>query len=395
MKRAVSIALAGLLLLANAPAAVAATKEISGERVHSGEVVIPKGDTWSVAPGASLRFRGGRLVVRGKLVVEGGAAAPVRIAGDDAFEGIDIRGEDGSRISNAVVSGGKKGISVTSARVTLRGVRFERGTIGLEIGQYGRAELRDCVFDSPDRVGVLVKRGGALDAAGSRFQGAGKSGVYVYGASSVSIRDCRFEKNQAGLHLSMFGAAATVADSVFSGNGAGLLAEKMAVPVVTGSEFSGNRVGLHFSRRAEGKIDGCRIEENGDGVLVEYSSYPAFRGNRFRKNRGYAVRLNHQSSQWEGEAGEDDRDMPGGAGGFPSSGGGRTDFAPGGEGSTAGRPAAKKGKLDGTVDFRGNDWGEGGAERGGPGGRRAIRDAADEPFFDFKGKRYRMDRVAY
>lgn len=394
MKTGVPILLA-CLLLAFPPALSAATREISGERSHSGEVVIPKGDTWTVAPGASLRFRGGRLVVRGKLVVEGSVGRPVRIAGDDAFEGIDIRGEDGSLLSNAIVSGGRRGVSVTSARATLRGVRFERGAIGLEVGQYGRADLRDCVFESPDRVGILVKRGGALDVAGTRFRGAGRSGIYVYGASGVTVRDCRFEKNATGVHLSMYGAAASVADCAFTGNGVGLLAEKMAAPAVSGSEFSGNRTGLHFSRRAEGTVSGCRVEENGDGVLVEYSSYPSFRGNRFRKNREYAVRLNHQSSQWEGEAGEGDRDMPGGPGGAAGGAGSRSDFMPGGAGASPGRPAAKKGTLDGTVDFRGNDWGEGGVERGGPGGRRAIRDAADEPFFDFKGKRYKMDRIAY
>ncbi len=398
MKRVGTFLAAAALLLAAAftPVAFAGSKEIAGDRNYSGETVLPAGETWTVAPGATLRFRGGRLVVRGKLVVEGSAERPVRISGDADFEGIDVRGGDGSRIANAVVSGGRRGVTVTSARISFHGVRFEKGTIGLEIGQYGRAEVRDCTFESPGRAGILVKRGGALDIASSRFTGAGKSGLYVYGAGGIAVRGCRFEKNETGLQASMYGAAVTVTDSVFAGNGTGILVEKMAVPVISNCELAGNRVALHFSRRAEGTVSNCLIGDNGDGVLVEYSSYPVFRGNRFRKNRDFAARLNHQSSQWEGEAGEDDRDTPGGPGGSAAGGGGgRSDFRPGGEGGAAGRPVAKKGKLDGIVDFRNNDWGEGGVEKGGPGGKRAIRDAADEPFFDFKGKRYKMDRIGY
>jgi parallel beta-helix repeat protein len=398
MKRGVLFVLGVLWLLsaAFAPAsAEAGSREISGERAFTGETVLPAGESWTVAPGAVLKFRGGRLVVRGRLLVEGSAERPVRILADASFEGVDFRGGDGSRIANALFSGGRRGVTVTGARVALRGVRFERGAIGLEIGQYGRAEVRDCVFDSHERAGILVKRGGALDVSGSRFSGARRSGIYVYGAGGVSVRGCRFEKNEAGLQASMYGASVTVADSVFAANGTGILVEKMAVPTVSGCELTGNKVGLRFSRRAEGAVSNCTIADNGDGVLVEYSSYPVFRGNRFRKNREYAVRLNHQSSQWEGEAGEEDRDAPGGPGAPVAGSGGRSDFRPGGEGASAGRPAAKKGKLDGTVDFRDNDWGDGGVEKGGAGGKRAIRDAADEPFFDFKGKRYKMDRIAY
>ncbi len=58
-----------------------------------------------------------------------------------------------------------------------------------------------------------------------------------------------------------------------------------------------------------------------------------------------------------------------------------------------GRPPGKDVPRAGTVDFRGNDWDgtAGGAAAGGnpPG----IHDGNVEPTFEYKGKRYRMDRV--
>jgi hypothetical protein len=371
-------------------------KEISGSRSYAGEVVVPQGETWKVLPGAVLRFRGGKWVVRGKLLVEGTASRPVRVVGDDAFEGIDLRGEKGSAFSEAILSGGTRGVQLTNAEAAFRNVRWERNGVGLEVGQYAKAAVDNCAFESPSRVGILVKRGGAAAIAGCRFTGAGKAGISVYGAKDVTVRECRFESNAVGLQAAMSGASASVTGCVFRGNETGILAERMARPKVDGCDFSGNRVGLLFSRRSEGSVSGSRIAENGDGVVVELSSYPVFRGNRFRANRESAVRLRHQSSQWEEEWGDAGRDFPEGAP-FGAGPGGRTDFRPEGEGTASlppgGAPPGKKGNLTGTVDFRGNDWGELAAEVEKGGAVAAIHDGRAEPEFEYKGKRYRMDRV--
>src|SRR5512139_3054804 len=102
MVRGVLAAAAPMLALALAAGSPALGKEVSGNRSYTGEVVIPPGETWKVMPGSVLRFRGGRWIVRGKLVVEGTAFRPVRIVGDDAFEGIEIRGESGSVLAGFV-----------------------------------------------------------------------------------------------------------------------------------------------------------------------------------------------------------------------------------------------------------------------------------------------------
>jgi len=195
----------------------------------------------------------------------------------------------------------------------------------------------------------------------------------------------------------MAGARAHVSRSVFRGNGTGILAEKTARPAVEGCEVTGNETGMAFRRRAEGTVKGCRFEENGTGVLVEYSSYPVFRGNAFRGTRGAAVRLRHQSAEWEGEATEGDREDAG-APGAPFGGGdaARGDFRPGNDGRTGVSPAGPPGKragLTGTVDFRENDWGELQQQVDRGGNVAGIHDGVDEPFFEYKGKRYRMDTV--
>ena len=378
-------------------AGTASGREISGRQTFSGEVIIPRGETWKVLPGAQVRFRGGRLLVRGVLVVEGTIAQPARITGDEAFEGVDLRGENGSRFAHAVLSGGRRGVLVMNASAEFRDVRFDRNGVGIDAGQYARVRVSGGAFEGNGRVGVLVKRGGTAEIAGARFSGAGKAGVYVYGADNVAIRDCRFEKNAVGLHAGMAGARVQVENSVFRGNGTAILVEKTAHPDVAGCEVSGNKTGLLFRRRAEGTVTGCRIEENGTGVQVEYSSYPIFRANVFRGNRDAEVRLSHQSAEWEGEATEADREEFG-TRGAPFGGGGepRGDFRPregAGAGSPSGGPPGKNAGRTGIVDFRGNDWGEFQIQVDRGENIAGIHDGRDEPFFEYKGKKYRMDTV--
>lgn len=393
--RATSVAAA--ILVVFLVAGTASAREFSGRHAFTGEVVVPKGETWKVLPGAVIRFRGGRLLVRGTLVVEGTALQPATIEGDDAFEGVDLRGEAGSRFARAVVSGGRRGVLLTNASAEFLDVLFRRNAVGIDVGQYARVRIDGCTFEGNGRVGLLVKRGGGAELSATRFSGAGKAGIYVYGADNVTIRDCRFEKNAVGLQAGMAGARAHVSRSVFRGNGTGIVAEKTASPFVDRCEVAGNETGMAFRRRAEGTVKGCRVEENGTGVLVEYSSYPVFRGNAFRGNREAAVRLRHQSAEWEGEATEADREDAGARGApFGGEDAARKDFRPGNEGGTSGPAAGPPGKragLTGTVDFRGNDWGELQAQVDRGGNVTGIHDGRDEPFFEYKGKRYRMDTV--
>ncbi|MDD5760879.1 MAG: right-handed parallel beta-helix repeat-containing protein [bacterium] len=396
MGKAMSAAVAVMLLVFIA-AETAFGREISGRQSFTGGVIVPKGETWKVLPGAVVRFRGGRLLVRGTLVVEGTALQPATIEGDDAFEGVDLRGEYGSRFARAVVSGGRRGVLLTNASAEFREVTFKRNAVGIDVGQYARVRIAGCTFEGNSRAGLLVKRGGSAELSATRFSGAGKAGIYDYGAGNVEIRDCRFEKNTVGLQAGMAGARAQVSRSVFRGNGTGILAEKTARPFIEGCEVTGNEIGMSFRRRAEGTVKGCRVHENGTGVLVEYSSYPVFRGNTFRGNREAAVRLRHQSAEWEGEATEADREDAG-ARDAPFGGGdaARGDFRTVDDGRTSVSPAGPPGKragLTGTVDFRGNEWGELQPQVDRGGNVAGIHDGRDEPFFEYKGKRYRMDTV--
>lgn len=336
--------------------------------------------------------------MRGKLLIEGTTSRPVRVSGDETYEGIDLRGEKGSAFSDVILAGGSRGALLTNAEAVFRNVRWEKNAIGLEVGQYAKAAVDNCVFESPSRVGILVKRGGAASIGGCRFTGARKAGISVYGAKDVTVGACRFESNAVGLQAAMSGTVVSVGECVFRGNDTGVLAERMAQPKVADCDFSGNRVGLLFSRRAEGTVSGSRIAENDDGVVVELSSYPVFHGNRFRANRAAAVRLRHQSSQWEEEWGDSGRDSPEGAP-FGVAPEGRREFrsgfegAPPSQGGVPGAPPRKKGNLAGIVDFRGNDWGELGAEVEKGEGTAGIHDGRREPEFEYRGKRYRMDRV--
>jgi len=381
--------MAALLLPGLLAALPASGREISRDERYHGDVVVPKGETWKVLPGVTIRFRQGILIVRGTLLVEGTAGRPVRIVGGDDFEGLDIRGEGGATISHAVIEGGRIGANVTGAAARFREVRWVKNGMGLVVNPYAAVTVEGCAFESPLRVGILVKRGGSARITASRFEGAGKTGIYVFGADNVVVRDCRFEENRAGIIVSMAGARPVIEGCEFRKNGTGLEAGKMADPEVRASRFEENRVGLLFSRRAAGKVTDSRVRGNVDGVVVEFSSYPVFRRNRFGDNSGMSVRLRNQSSEWEAERGGTDREIPDRYSPFGTPPPGRTGFRPEGAG---GGPGTLEG-LDGTVDFRENDWGDAaeGSSRGG--NLPSIHDGMDEETFLYKGKQYRMDRV--
>lgn len=365
----------------------AGAAEIVGKRAFAGEVVVPEGQTWKVRAGAAIVFHGGRLLVRGRLLVEGTALRPVTISGDADFEGLEFRGARRSEVEGAVIEGGRLGARLVKSEVRFRRVRFVRNGVGLSVEQYGRAQVEECAFVLPARAGILIKRGGSARAAGTSFEGAGKAGVYAFGADDVRVEGCRFEGNVVGVQAAMRGAGPVVERSVFRRNGTALLVEKAAAPQVKGCEIAANEIGLRFSRRAEGTVAGCRIADNGEGVVVEYSSYPVFRKNVFRGNRRYAVRLAYQSAEWEEAVGDTDREF-GEAGPFGPLPAGAGDFRPGPRGTVPGPPPKRKGS--GFVDFRGNDFGDAAEEGGRPPG---VHDGENEPTFEYGGKRYRMDRI--
>jgi len=381
---ALALILPGVLTVSPAPA-----REISRDETFAGEVVVPRGEVWKVLPGVTLRFRQGILIVRGTLLVEGTPGRPVRIEGGDDFEGLDIRGEGGATFTHAVIEGGRLGVNVTGAQVHFREVRWAGNGMGLVVNPYSSVRVENGDFVSPLRVGILVKRGGSAAISRTRFSGAGKAGIYLFGADNVVVRESCFERNGTGIIVSMAGARPVVEDCEFRKNGTGLEAGKLAAPEVRGSRFEENRVGLLFTRRAAGKVEDSRIRDNVDGVVVEFSSYPVFRRNRFGANSGMSVRLRNQSSEWEEERGGTDREIPDRYSPFGSPPAGKPGFRPEGAGSVPGKLEG----LDGTVDFRENDW-ENDAEAASRAGNLPwIHDGWDEPTFPYKGKEYRMDRV--
>jgi len=350
-------------------------------------VEIPAGEVWRLRPGTRILFRGGRWIVRGTLAAVGTRAAPVRIEGDGAFEGIDFRGGAGSSLEETVLAGGRYGARVTNAEVSFRAVRFEGNGVGLSVEPYAAVRVEGCDFIGPRRAGVLVKRGGAARIAKSRFAGAGRAGVYAYGAWDVAVADSVFEGNAVGLHAASGGAQAAAERCTLRRNDTGVLVEKTAAVRIASCRIEENEAGLRFSRRAEGTVSDSRIAGNGEGVIVEYSSYPIFRRNVFRANRRHAVLLRWQSAEWEEALGDTDRD-PGEGAPFAGPPRGRGDFRPDVPGGAPGPPGRRK-AVEGGVDFRGNDFGAPAAGGRPPG----IHDAAEEPFFEYRGRRYRMDRV--
>ena len=117
-------------------------------------------------------------------------------------------------------------------------------------------------------------------------------------------------------------------------------------------------------------------------IKLAFSSYPRITGNDFAGNP-LALRLEFQSSTWEREQGAAAR-----AGEVAAIGA----FGSGQGGKTVTEAERRPTELDGTIDARGNWWGdEGTAELiriGAQGNPSFIHDGQDQPTFVEKGKSY-------
>lgn len=375
-----------LLLGAGAAQAQSLTRDTrwSGELRFAESVSVPAGVTLEVTPGTEVRFTAGGLEVTGRLV-----ANQARFAGDN-WDGLTLKGCDAqTRLTDVTVEGAKTGILVQGGAPLLARMTIRRNEVGVELRGKSAATMSDGVFLDNRKVGLFVKDDSVARVTGCRFENNGKFGAYIYRARPAAFSANRFSGNPVGLMIAYFGSDPRVEGNRFENNETAIEVDRAAQPELRGNLLRGNRTALALQRRADPLVTGNRFVDNQVAIKLAFSSYPRITGNDFTGNP-LALKLEFQSSTWEREQGAAARAGEVAAvGAFGSGQGARTVT------ETERQPAT----LDGTIDARGNWWGEAGnleLARGGEQGNPAfIFDGRDQPTFIEKGKSYPLDTVVF
>ncbi len=250
----------------------------------TGDVVVPAGETLTIAPGTTVVVvevdQGGDgygdygFQVYGALVVNGTADAPViftvlpTIGAKDAnsWDGLHLAG-DGSALTHAVVEYATAGVDVTGA-TTLEQVELRYNEVGLEVGAGGNATSPAglWVHDSASD-GVRVLAGGTADLVGPVLENNGGSGLMADSAGQLTLATCNVSNNALdGLRLvdstvDMDGCAVTDNGEV----GVNLLGSTTGTVTHNQIKYNG--------------YEGVRALIDGTGKPVVYANYNNILGN--------------------------------------------------------------------------------------------------------------------
>lgn len=379
---------ASLLLLFGAGSASALTltrdTRWRGEMHFAESVSVPAGVTLDVAPGTRVRFTSGGLEVAGRLVAEQGQFT------GEKWDGLTLKGCDAlTRLTEVTVSGAKTGILIQGGAPVLDRVTARDNEVGVELRGKAAATVRDGIFRGNRKVGLFVKDDSKALVTGCRFEQNGKFGAYIYRARPAKFSANRFSDNPVGLMIAYFGSDPRVEGNRFENNETAIEVDRAAHPELRGNLLIGNRIALFLQRRADPLVAGNRFTDNQVAIKLAFSSYPRITDNDFVGNP-LALKLEFQSSTWEREQGAAARAGEVAAVGAFGSGQGAKHVT-----EAERRPAL----LDGTVDARGNWWGEAGnlelARAGEKGNPTFIHDGRDQPTFVEKGQAYPLDTVVF
>lgn len=355
----------------------------TGEYAFAEDVRVLPDVTLTIAPGSVVRFNDAGLEIAGRLV-----ARDVEFSGE-AWSGLILKGSvAATRLSDCVIKGAKTGLLVQGGAPLLERLTLSGNRVGLALRGKAAGRISNCRFIANRKVGLLLKDDSTTAVVDCYFADNSRYGAYLYHARPQTFQGNTFVNNAIGLMIAYHGSDPQVYANRFEANEIAIQVDRAARPVLRGNLLRGNQTGLHVYRRSDPLVTGNRIEENDIGLLIAYSSYPRIEGNDFSAN-GTALKLEFQSSVWEVQRGKQAR------AGETSS---RSAFAGQGMRSVT-EDDRRASSLDGTVNAKGNWWGNVGTAElvkiGTDGNPSFIHDGRDQTTFVDAGEEFPLDKVNY
>ncbi len=258
-----------------------------GPLVLAGPVVVKRGATLTIAPGAVVGFLdGARLTVEGALVASGTAERPIRftsavVKAPTFFDGggvelAESRSEAQSVLEHCVFEYQRTGLVCRGAAPVLRGCTFRRnGVEGLLLAEFAAFAVEGCTFEGNDGVG--------LHARGAR--------------SELAVRRCRVVRNgRDGISLTSLSGkldAAIDGNHVVANGGHGIVCDLDVAATISANLIADNRGdGIYLNRFSRSTIRGNILRANrGAGIRCERDSAPEVVGNAILRSSGNAIAL--------------------------------------------------------------------------------------------------------
>jgi len=355
----------------------------TGEQSFSEDVRVLPGVTLTIAPGSVVRFTDARLEIAGQLV-----ANNVEFSGEN-WDGLILKGSDAAtQLSDCIIKGAATGILVQGGAPILERLTLSGNKVGIALRGKAAGRVANCRFIANRKVGLFLKDDSTTAVVDCYFAENSRYGAYLYHARPQAFQGNTFVNNATGLMIAYHGTDPEVNDNRFEKNDIAIQVDRAARPVLRNNLLRDNQTGFHIYRRSDPLLTGNRIEGNVVGLLVAYSSYPEIEGNDFVANQT-ALKLEFQSSAWEALRGAAAR------AGETSS---RSAF--GGQGKrSVSEDDRRARRLDGTVNAKGNWWGDVGTAElvniGTAGNPSFIHDGRDQATFVDAGEDFPLDKVVH
>lgn len=233
-----------------------------GTRIISGNIVIPSGQTLTIAAGTQVLFQrydqandgvgDWGMVVQGRIVAQGTAEAPVVFS----VYGSDFR------------TGGWNRVRFAGQGSTLGYTIFEYADAGVELAD--GSTFTDCTIRNTRSEGLIVNAGTGASFTRGEIAGAGSTGVSIIGGSNFTI-DASTIRNATGRGLDASNAAGlTIRNAIVRANGAG---------------------GLGLTALTAATVTDTTVRDNtGDGVVIAGNTSGTLTRSTITTNTGAGVR---------------------------------------------------------------------------------------------------------
>lgn len=329
--------------------------ELLGSTLWQGEVqlrqavVVPAGVTLIIDAGTRVQAASADagLVVRGTLLVNGLAEAPVVFATSPDWSGIELtESAVNSSIDHAEFTHAHIALSSVSGSFILRHCQFRhnqtalkllRGSapqveenrfsgngIGIDSEMKAAPSIRNNQFRNNTEAGIVLSHNSVGPIEGNLFEGNNK-GISVLQQYDDQISGNRFNDNEIAIYCNQTQESPRILGNRFTGNRLALANVSFAAPRVRDNSFIGNEVAIRNDQHGSALIANNLFRDNGTAIynyrksnplieknLIEgntialycdFSSYPQVRHNNFGNNK-LSVKLGiYQSGDWERQFG--------------------------------------------------------------------------------------------